>query len=152
VKREPGRISLPAKVVALKYASSVWVAVLDDGRIAVWHGDFQPYFLDRPSDVTQVDHGVGRVCAVTKDEEVWCWWLRPWKPGRGVDMSADEELTRVEGVEHPVQVAVSAFHACALQKDGRVRCWGKNSEGQCGIGRFTETVDEPTLVVTKAGG
>src|SRR5687768_7352475 len=35
---------------------------------------------------------------------------------------------------HVTQVAVGFAHSCALISDGRVRCWGLNSEGRLGYG------------------
>ncbi len=33
-----------------------------------------------------------------------------------------------------VQVSAGGRHTCALLESGRVRCWGRNAEGQLGVG------------------
>jgi hypothetical protein len=44
----------------------------------------------------------------------------------------------VEGVEGAIDVAVGAWHTCALEKSGRVLCWGRNARGQLGDGTSTD--------------
>ena len=47
-----------------------------------------------------------------------------------------------------IQVEAGNAHACALTDQGRVYCWGSNSEGQAGV-PGTDPVLRPTLVQTE---
>ena len=38
-----------------------------------------------------------------------------------------------------LQVAVGSAHACALVKGGGVKCWGRNADGELGVGNQTES-------------
>ena len=39
------------------------------------------------------------------------------------------------------EIAVGEYHSCALLDDGSVKCWGRNSYGQLGIGNTTQIGD-----------
>ena len=41
------------------------------------------------------------------------------------------------------QLAVGDAHSCAISATGTVKCWGKGSEGQLGIGNVLDLGDEP---------
>ena len=47
-------------------------------------------------------------------------------------------------------IASGRQHSLALASDGQVWAWGRNSEGQVGIGSITATVTTPTAVLTNA--
>lgn len=49
----------------------------------------------------------------------------------------------------PVKVATGEHFSCALLSDAKVRCWGKNSDGQLGDGT---SVDRPYPVTVPMGG
>lgn len=42
-----------------------------------------------------------------------------------------------------IQVVVSAYHTCALMEDGKARCFGRNSNGQLGLGNTNDIGDGP---------
>lgn len=44
------------------------------------------------------------------------------------------EVTAPSGVESVLQLALGAYHSCALAESGRVACWGDNQRGQLGDG------------------
>lgn len=45
-----------------------------------------------------------------------------------------------------VAVTVGARHACGLDVEGRIHCWGDNTAGQLGLGSGIARIDVPTLV------
>ena len=48
-------------------------------------------------------------------------------------------------------MSAGAVHSCALFKDGGIKCWGYNSNGQLGTGD-TSTRYSPTAVVALGSG
>ncbi len=47
-------------------------------------------------------------------------------------------------IDSVAQVAMGYSHTCVLVEDGRVRCWGRNSEGQLGYGTTDDVGDDET--------
>ncbi len=45
----------------------------------------------------------------------------------------------------PIQLALGAFHSCALWRDGQVQCWGRNTYGELGYGHTDNIGDTETL-------
>jgi alpha-tubulin suppressor-like RCC1 family protein len=96
-----------------------------------------------------VDGGRSYSCALTESGQLYCWGLN--EDGQlGV---GDETF-----VSHPAPVDVDApagfrnlglgeYHACAVRADRTLWCWGRNSDGQIGLGRSSEEpVRTPTRV------
>jgi alpha-tubulin suppressor-like RCC1 family protein len=50
-------------------------------------------------------------------------------------MDLHETAVVVPGVEGAARIFAGQTQACALTKDGRVRCWGSNTQGELGIGK-----------------
>jgi hypothetical protein len=48
-------------------------------------------------------------------------------------------------------IALGALHTCAIEAGGGVKCWGRNSEGQLGIGSLEEKTS-PVAVPGAGGG
>src|SRR4051794_18921712 len=44
------------------------------------------------------------------------------------------------------EVAAGEGHTCAIRVDGSLYCWGRNDQGQLGIGSMVGEADDPTLV------
>jgi alpha-tubulin suppressor-like RCC1 family protein len=85
------------------------------------------------TDARQVSTGNGSTCVLRADRSVWCWGLN--NAGElgtgGTSLQAAPTPTRLD--LPPVrQVALGAFHGCALLMDGTVRCWGANRFSQTG--------------------
>jgi len=53
--------------------------------------------------------------------------------GRGVQ-GPPQPPGPVPGVTDVTELALGADHACALERNGRIWCWGSNAHGQLGDG------------------
>jgi hypothetical protein len=65
--------------------------------------------------------------------------------GRGTGFER-KETGPAEGLVSPVQIALGYGHACALEADGRLLCWGWNGQGQVGDGT-TRDAARPVVVL-----
>jgi alpha-tubulin suppressor-like RCC1 family protein len=90
------------------------------------------------SDARQVATGNGSTCVVRADRSVWCWGLNnAGELGAGTtSLQPSPTPTRLD-LPPVQQVALGAFHGCALLVDGTVRCWGANRFGQVGVAPAT---------------
>ena len=84
-----------------------------------------------------------RGCAVGVSGDVYCWGGNAY--GQAGDGTKDYAVTpvKVAGLPAPTaRVSVSPASTCALLTNGKVFCWGDNSEGQLGTGQRWE----PSLI------
>ena len=74
-------------------------------------------------------------CVIRSDRSVWCWGhptglfrregFQSAAELRFAESTADRDRPqRIAGIENAVQLALGAFHGCALTADGEVLCWG----------------------------
>lgn len=102
------------------------------------------------ADVRQVATGNGTTCALRGDGSVWCWGLNDsGELGKGTASLTPSPTPARVNLPPARQVALGAFHACALLMDGTVRCWGSNRFAQLGLAvasspaRCNAGLDEP---------
>jgi alpha-tubulin suppressor-like RCC1 family protein len=106
----------------------------------------RPTRVGSDADWLDVDAGQHHTCGVREDLSLWCW-------GQNTGSTTDEgyplgvpgvdqldEPTLVEGSGWTV-VRTNTFHSCALEGSSDLYCWGRNAEGQLGLG---DTVSVPT--------
>jgi alpha-tubulin suppressor-like RCC1 family protein len=127
------------------------------GRVACWGGlrvpddsGVEAVLARRPFEL----EGLGGVDSIAGEGETYCavsggaalcWGdVQCFVSGARVAVSP----ARVEGLPDLARVAVGSEHACALARDGRVWCWGRNTKGQLGRGAASledAAVDESTF-------
>ncbi len=121
-------------------------AVRADGTVwcwgTGWHGAAERERHDMAvqvaglSDIGSIDAGRRGMCAVDGRGRVFCWGSVGERP----------QLSRVR-LGATERVGVGSAHACALARDGAVRCWGDNSHGQLSLdAAVTEPALRPVLI------
>lgn len=122
--------------------------------------------------VIEIATGFSHTCALISDGRVRCWGSNA--EGR-LGYGNSTEVPNVGDNEDPadledvpigglaIQVVAGNSHTCVLLDDGDVRCWGRNSSGQCGRGdeeiigndepaSASTVVDLPSKVLRIAAG
>lgn len=94
----------------------------------------------------QITAGRGFSCAVTGEGRVRCWGRNHLgQLGNGTRSDAESKPTFVADLKQAVSVGAGSTHACALEKSGRVACWGwseASGDEQHGVRVFPATVIE----------
>jgi alpha-tubulin suppressor-like RCC1 family protein len=99
------------------------------------------------SDFIQISGGGAyHACGVKSDGTVWCWGSdASGQLGNDSGVTADQSAPyQVTGLSNVIKVSAGDSHSCAVQKKGRVWCWGSNGSGALGTGGGNTTV--PALV------
>jgi alpha-tubulin suppressor-like RCC1 family protein len=93
------------------------------------------------SNVVEITAGAGHACARLGDGTVWCWGSNDeGQLGIGTVGSFVNTPARVTAVSGATRVVAGGYHTCALADGVRhLYCWGRNREGQLGIGNTTST-------------
>lgn len=119
-------------------------AITTDGQVACWVSGSTPSLISGLENVLTVSISEIEKCALiaaTESEEpkVMCWGDVP------------TEVTGLNGT--PLELAAGKEHTCAIVQNAGVNsvmCWGRNREGQLGIGSTTD-VNTPTTVPNSNG-
>lgn len=85
----------------------------------------------------QVSAGQTDTCAVRTDGRLFCWGTDTDLDGRlGLGKTRVDVLepTQVGEFDDYLEVHASWFHTCARREQGQLLCWGRNDEGQLGLG------------------
>lgn len=99
-------------------------------------------------DLERLSTWTNLACFADGEEETFCWGSNRYGRLRRTPLpgSAPEQALVPVSIGHfGVPVVRTQYFACALRDDGALHCWGRNHEGQLGIG---DTADRaaPTLV------
>ncbi len=117
------------EVCALDAQGTVWCWAVGD--------DPEPVDLERSA--VALTAGAKHVCALDDHGAVWCWGAG--SDGRlgdglaGADHHRDTP-TRVMLDDRITAIAAGSEHTCALDDQGRARCWGGGLFGQLGTGEL----------------
>ena len=105
----------------------------------------QPTQLPR-NNWQQVAAGQHHTCAVRGEGQLFCWGRGDtFELGLGTNMRRANSPQRVGEDSDWQAVAVGGAHTCALKRNRRLFCWGRNSEGQVGV-TASEPIANPTQI------
>ena len=137
-------------------------AVLQNGDVSCWGSNIVGQLGDGTDDstvpvavpgvanVATLAAGIYHTCALLNDGNVTCWGANAHgELGNGV-MGAVSGPVAVQGINASLDPAVSieagAYHTCVVTMSGATLCWGKNSDGQLGLGE-TDTTDRAMATI-----
>jgi alpha-tubulin suppressor-like RCC1 family protein len=94
-------------------------------------------------------------CALGRSGGVYCWGDNTWgQLGDGTTASNRLVPVAVTGLSSQVFVAAGTSTSCSVGADGKVRCWGNNSDGELGINSWGGPVgggyNTPQMVMVSA--
>lgn len=107
-----------------------------------------------PANVAQLAVGGANVCARTTDGFVFCWGDARIGVTEGAGdptTAASPAPTKVKELANVTAVAIGINHACAVEKDGSVWCWGCNHSGQLGRTASKNCLEGPAQVAGMNG-
>lgn len=127
--------------------------VLNRGDNAGEMGDNLPTVdLGTGKTATAISVGAGSACAILNDGSVKCWGNGDFgQTGHGdattrgdVPGEMGDNLPAVDLGTGKTATAISTFDdtTCAILNDGSVKCWGKNTNGQLGLGDTVNRGDD----------
>lgn len=104
--------------------------------------------------ILQVDAGTGHACALLGDGTVYCWGANGGGQLGDGTMTARTTVGMVPGLSNVTQISTGAHisnltlngHTCARTIDGKLYCWGRNTNGQVGDGTAMD-VSSPKLIL-----
>ena len=135
-------------------------SVEEDGSVLCWGSNTYGRLGDgtlenkvKPNPVSEIDSatsvacGTIHSCASLMDGTVKCWGYNGSKQlGLGTDTLDKLVPTAVPGLSDVTSVSAGEYHSCALLKDGTIKCWGYNRNGQIGVGSSENSISTPTAV------
>jgi alpha-tubulin suppressor-like RCC1 family protein len=134
-------------------------ALLADQTATCWGSDLAmseptPTAVAGLTSVAALAAGALHTCALLRDGTVSCWGDNTFgQLGTGTTSFTPTAApgTPVSGLGGVTAIAAGGDHTCALLGDGTVRCWGLDTDGELGDGKFAESSEVPTPVVGLSG-
>jgi alpha-tubulin suppressor-like RCC1 family protein len=125
----PQPLPAPAATIDFSAGDAGDCAVMRNGGVQCWCGSGHQPCFDGLTDVRRIDLGHGQMgCVVDREGKVACRHLTDLDPSAPID-----------GVMGTRVLATGDSHACAVDDQNSVRCWGRNPHGQLGDG----TIEAP---------
>ena len=155
------------------FGASHTCAILDNGELKCWGYDFFGQVGDGGNNTDQyspvsVDLGTGRTavaiaagswhtCAILDNGDLKCWGYDAYgqlgNGGSNTNTDAPSATAINLGAGRTaVAVAAGEAHTCAILDNGDLKCWGKNYNGQLGIGGTNDQSTPPSTAINLGSG
>jgi alpha-tubulin suppressor-like RCC1 family protein len=109
-----------------------------DGQPQIEAAD--PFMVPGVVGASAVAASYTHACAIVSEGRVRCWGANgSGQLGAATPDALSAESVEVIGVSRAIAVSAGEGHTCALVREGRVWCWGSDTEGQSGSGARTWT-------------
>ncbi|MCC7538499.1 MAG: hypothetical protein IT379_19900, partial [Deltaproteobacteria bacterium] len=161
--QRPGLVDGTSGAIAVAAGSRHSCAAFGSGRVACWGERLGPdgapdarataQWIEGLDDVTAVSAGAGHTCAIRAGGRLVCWGTN--ESGQLGDGTTISRATPVEvGDLDPILAVscgggtrdgVTVGHTCAVDSGFFVQCWGRNREGQLGIGSAQDATTRQTV-------
>ena len=151
-------------------------AVLDDGSLKCWGRNYygelgiggatgysvqyttpQAVDLGTGRTAVSVSGGYYHTCANLDDGSLKCWGRNYYgelgnggTTGFGIQYTTPQAVNLGTG-RTAVSVSSGNYHTCAVLDDGSLKCWGRDSSGELGIGRTTTYDKSSTPLIVNLG-
>jgi hypothetical protein len=145
-------VAVPGKFRAVDAGQGHTCAIRLDGALLCWGRNTEhelgevegdqirvPIQVGPDKDWLAVEAGQDHTCGVREDFSAYCWGFNtsfdmdpPEGAPLGIAGTAQVNTpTRLEG--DFTLLRSDTFHSCAIDRDARLSCWGRNIEGQLGV-------------------
>lgn len=144
-------VNLSASVRAIALGRNHACAITTGGRVRCWGNNSSGQLGDGTTESRSTPVGVqgltgaraialgsAHTCALLEAGNVRCWGNNEYgQLGEGTTAERRTPVADVRLDGRARAIASGSLHACALMIDGKVKCWGRNEEGQLGDGTTT---------------
>jgi alpha-tubulin suppressor-like RCC1 family protein len=146
-------VAVPGEFRAVETGQGHTCAIELDGALYCWGrntenelGDVEGLQIRLPTrvgsdkDWLAVEAGQDHTCGLRNDFSAHCWGFNTaiddleGAPLGIADATLVTTPTRLDTDAHFALLRTDTFHACAIARDRSLYCWGRNVEGQLGIG------------------
>jgi hypothetical protein len=110
-----------------------------------------PARVGADNDWAEVVAGQAHTCGRKRDLTIWCWGMNTgaaMDDGYPLGIADASELptpTRVGDASDWARLRSNTFHTCGVKQNAELWCWGRNIEGQLGLGDI-ESRPTPVLI------
>jgi alpha-tubulin suppressor-like RCC1 family protein len=128
-----------------------------DGTAYCWGQGWGGAPVPVASGFASLSAGSQHACAVTQIGDASCWGSNDWgQLGDGTHTTSSTPVHIEKGLDRSggevllsgsfASISAGADHTCGVTFDGVVYCWGRNREGQLGVGEFSSSSPIPMEV------